>query len=375
MTNTTITRTSTRLAALAAAATLAFTACANSATQAGGSAKSSGVAPAAGALACPSGKLVGEGSSAQLTAIQETIAAYQKACAGKSTIEYNGTGSGAGIKQFNAGLVDFGGTDSYLKPAEAEAAKTRCNAKEAWNLPMVVGPIAFSYNIDGVTNLVLSPKVLASIFQGKITTWNDPAITALNGTAKLPAEKIAIFYRSGESGTTENVSKYLKATAPDIWTPAASKSWKGVGGEGKSLTADVANAVKGTKNSLGYVEWGAALDNKLAVAAIDAGSGAVKLDATSVGKAVEAAKAVGTGNDLTMDVDYTTKAPGAYPAILITYQVVCSGGLSADKTALLKDFLGYYASTAGQKNLEALGYAPLPASVQSKVAAAVNAIA
>jgi phosphate transport system substrate-binding protein len=76
-----------------------------------------------------------------------------------------------------------------------------------------------------------------------------------------------------------------------------------------------------------------------------------------------------------MDVDYTTTAPGAYAAILITYQVVCSGGLSADKTALLKDFLGYYASTAGQKNLEALGYAPLPPSVQSKVAAAVNAIA
>lgn len=364
-----------KFAALAAGAALAFSACASTTATPGAPAGSgAGSAPAAGALACPAGKLVGEGSSAQLTAIQETIAAYQKECKGKSTIEYNGTGSGAGIKQFNAGLVDFGGTDSYLKTAEADAAKTRCSSNEAWNLPMVVGPIAFTYNIDGVTNLVLSPKVLASIFQGKITTWNDPAIAALNSGAKLPSDKIAIFYRSGESGTTENASKYLKATAPDVWTPDASKSWKGVGGEGKSLTADVANAVKGTKNSLGYVEWGAALDNKLSVAAIDGGTGAVKLDATSVGKAVEAAKITGTGNDLKMDVDYTTTAAGAYPAILITYEVVCSSGLSADKTALLKDFLGYYASTKGQKNLEALGYAPLPASVQTKVAAAVSAI-
>ncbi len=370
-----ISTTSKKLAALAAGAALAFSACSTSAAQP--STSGSGAAPASGAkgaLACPSGKLVGEGSSAQLTAIQETIAAYQKECKGKSTIEYNGTGSGAGIKQFNAGLVDFGGTDSYLKQAEADAAKTRCSNNEAWNLPMVVGPIAFTYNIDGVTNLVLSPKVLASIFQGKITTWNDPAIAALNAGAKLPSDKIAIFYRSGESGTTENVSKYLKATAPDVWTADASKSWKGVGGEGKSLTADVANAVKGTKNSLGYVEWGAALDNKLNAAAIDAGSGAVKLDAASVGKAVEAAKAVGTGNDMKLDVDYKTTAAGAYPAILITYQVVCSSGLPADKTALLKDFLGYYASAAGQKNLEALGYAPLPASLQTKVATAVSAI-
>lgn len=365
-----------KFAALAATAALAFSACSSSAAKPAASAASGAASAAAGAaaLACPAGKLVGEGSSAQLTAIQETIAAYQKECKGKSTIEYNGTGSGAGIKQFNAGLVDFGGTDSYLKQAEADAAKTRCSANDAWNIPMVVGPIAFSYNIDGVSNLVLTPKVLAGIFQGKITTWDDAAIKALNSGAKLPSDKIAIFYRSGESGTTENVSKYLKATAPDIWTPDASKSWKGVGGEGKSLTADVANAVKGTKNSIGYVEWGAALDNKLNVAAIDAGSGAVKLDAASVGKAVEAAKTVGTGNDLKMDVDYKTTAAGAYPAILITYQVVCSGGLSADKTALLKDFLGYYASTKGQKNLEALGYAPLPASVQTKVAAAVSAI-
>lgn len=363
-----------KFAALAATAALAFSACSSTTAQPGSGGAASTGSSASAALACPAGKLVGEGSSAQLTAIQETIAAYKKECGGKATVEYNGTGSGAGIKQFNAGQVDFGGTDSYLKPAEAEAAKTRCNANDAWNLPMVVGPIAFVYNIDGVSNLVLSPKVLASIFQGKITSWDDPAIAALNSGAKLPSAKIAIFYRSGESGTTENVSKYLKATAPDIWTPDASKSWKGVGGEGKSLTADVANAVKGTKNSISYVEWGSALDNKLNVSAIDAGSGAVKLDSAAVGKAVEAAKVVGTGNDLKMDVDYKTTAAGAYPAILITYQVVCSAGLPADKTALLKDFLGYYASVKGQKQLESLGYAPLPASVQTKVAAAVSAI-
>lgn len=362
-----------KLAAVAALSTLALAACSSTTTATTGS-SSAAMSASAGALACPAGSITAEGSSAQSNAIQDVIAAYNDACKNKAKIEYNPTGSGAGIKNFNAGLVDFAGSDSALKADEAKAAAARCNTNAAWNLPMVVGPVAFSYNLSGVSKLVLNADVLAKIFQGKITTWNDPAIAALNAGVTLPTDKIVIFYRSDESGTTENVSKYLKAAAPTVWTPDASKAWKGVGGEGKNKSSGVAEAVKATPGSIGYLEWSYATDNKLGIAQIDTGSGPVELNSANVGKALEAAKVTGTGNDLSLSLDYATKAAGAYPAILVTYEIVCSAGLDTAKSAIVKDFLTYFASKEGQASLESLGYAPLPTSLQAKVATAVQAI-
>jgi len=111
------------------------------------------------------------------------------------------------------------------------------------------------------------------------------------------------------------------------------------------------------------------------VASIDNGGGAVELTGDSAGKAVAAAKADGTGNDLRLKLDYATKTPGVYPIVLVTYEIVCSKGLAADKTALLKSFLTFFADPAEQSKLTAAGYAPLPAEVQTKVAAAITAIA
>ena len=360
-----------KLAAIAALSTLSLAACSSSTTTATTATSATGAGPA---LACPAGQITAEGSSAQANAIQDVIAAYADACASKSKIEYNPTGSGAGIKNFNAGLVDFAGSDSVLKTEEAATAKTRCKSNAAWNLPMVVGPVAFSYNLSGVSKLVLNADVLAKIFQGKITTWNDPAIAALNSGVTLPSTKITVFYRSDDSGTTENVSKYLKANAPTVWTPDTSKTWKGVGGEGKNKSSGVAEAVKATAGSIGYLEWSYATDNKLGIAQLDTGAGAVELNSANVGKALEAAKVTGTGNDLSLSLDYATKAAGAYPAILVTYEIVCSSGLDTAKSAIVKDFLTYFSSEKGQAGLEALGYAPLPSSLRTKVATAVQAI-
>ena len=360
-----------KLAAIAALSTLSLAACSSSTTTATTATSASGSGPA---LSCPAGQITAEGSSAQSNAIQDVIAAYADACASKSKIEYNPTGSGAGIKNFNAGLVDFAGSDSALKADEAATAKTRCKGNAAWDLPMVVGPIAFSYNLSGVGKLVLNADVLAKIFQGKITTWNDPAIAALNSGVTLPSTKITVFYRSDDSGTTENVSKYLKANAPTVWTPDTSKTWKGVGGEGKNKSSGVAEAVKATVGSIGYMEWSYATDNKLGIAQIDTGAGPVELTSANVGKAVEAAAVTGTGNDLSLKLDYATKVAGAYPAILVTYEIVCSTGLDSTKSAIVKDFLTYFSSEKGQSSLESLGYAPLPSSLRTKVATAVQAI-
>src|SRR5688500_15453368 len=371
----------TQLAALAALATLSLTACGSDPTSAGepaGGAEPGSSANASG-LACPEGKLSVEGSSAQANAITEAIASYNAECGDKATIEYNPTGSGAGIKSFYNGLVDFAGSDSVLKTesadgvVEADKAKERCQNNPAWNLPMVVGPIAFAYNVDGVDKLVLNAEVLAEIFNGTIKTWNDPKIAKLNAGAELPSANITVFFRSDESGTTENTTKFLSKAGNGAWTDEPAKAWSGIG-EGKNKSSGVAEATANTKNSITYIEWSYAKDNNLSMAQLDSGNGAVELTGASVAKAVAEAKVKGNGNDLSLDLKYAGTEAGAYPALLVTYEIVCSKGLAADKTAIVKDVLTFFSSTDEQSKLEELGYAPLPSDLQSKVQAAVAEI-
>lgn len=369
-----------KLAALAALATLSLAACGSDPTSASqpGASEPAGNANASG-LACPAGKLSGEGSSAQANAITEAIADYNAECGDKAAIEYNPSGSGAGIKSFYNGLVDFGGSDSALKTEEkdgvieADKAKERCQNNPAWNLPLVVGPIAFAYNIDGVDKLVMKAEVLAEIFNGTIKTWNDPKIAKLNPDAKLPSENITVFFRSDESGTTENTTKFLSKAGNGAWKDEPAKAWTGTG-EGKNKNSGVAEALASTKNSISYIEWSYAKDNNLSMAQLDSGNGPVELTGESVGKALSEAKVTGSDNDLSLDLKYTGTEAGAYPALLVTYEIVCSKGLAADKTAIVKDFLTYFSSPEAQSKLEDLGYAPLPNDLQSKVQTAVAAI-
>src|SRR5215212_4750372 len=175
----------------------------------------------ASGLACPEGKLAAEGSTAQGNAITEVIAIYK--------------------------------------------AEERCQGNAAWNLPMVTGPIAFAYNIDGVDKLVLNAEVLAGIFNGSIKTWDDEKIAKLNSDVELPGEKITVFFRSDESGTTENTTKFLSKAGNGAWKEEPSKTWTGTG-EGKNKSSGVAEGVTNTKNSISYMEWSYAKDNNLKMA-------------------------------------------------------------------------------------------------------------
>ncbi|MEO8518690.1 MAG: phosphate ABC transporter substrate-binding protein PstS [Dermatophilaceae bacterium] len=356
--------------------TLALSAC--------GSDNNATVTPGAGngttaAVDCATGTVSAEGSSAQKNAIEQAISDFQTACP-DATLNYNPTGSGAGIKQFIAGQVDFAGSDSALSDKakagatnieQADADKT-CGSP-AWNLPMVTGPIAVAYNVKGVDKLVLTPAVTAKIFNGVITTWNDAAIAAINPGVSLPAEPVKVFFRSDESGTTDNFTKYLHAAAPAEWTAEHAKKWTGKG-EGKEKSAGVANAVKATEGGVTYAEWSYAKDNKLGIAQIDNGAGPVELTGETVGKAVAAAKVAGEGNNLKLELDYTTKEPGAYPILLVTYEIACSKAKDPAKAKLVKAFLTFFASPAEQAKLQEIGYAPLPATVQTKVASAIAAL-
>jgi phosphate transport system substrate-binding protein len=341
-----------------------------SATSAGGSS-----APAAGAPTCSTGKLDAEGSTAQTNAINAWIAAYQKACPG-ATINYNPTGSGAGVTSFTTGLVDFAGSDSALDPTKGEVAagQKRCGSVPL-DLPMVVGPIAIAYKLKGVDKLALNGELIAKIFLGKITNWNDPAIAAVNSGVTLPATKISVFYRSDSSGNTQNFEKYLAATAPSVFTttPDKDSSKAGFAGQGKAKSQGVAAAIAGVEGGIGYAEFSFAVSSGLSTASIDNGGGPVELTKDTASAAADSATVKGTGNDLSLKIDYATKTAGAYPLILVTYEVVCSKYKDAAKGTFVKNFLTYTAD-AGQTALAGLGYAPLPTALQTKVKDAVATI-
>ncbi len=369
-----------QMATLAVVGTLTLAACGSDPTTGGASGTSTSGASgttSAAAADCGTGTLNAEGSSAQKNAIEEAISSYNEKCSA-AKLNYNPTGSGAGIKQFIAGQVDFAGSDSPLKTTEkdgrieAKDAETTCGSP-AWNIPMVTGPIAIAYNVKGVDKLILTPAVASDVFTGKITTWNDAKIAAVNPGVTLPATAIKIFFRNGESGTTENFTKYLQGAAPTGWTAEPGKKWTGKG-EGKEGSAGVAEGVKSTDGGITYVEWSYAKDNKLGIAQVDNGAGAVELTGESVGKAVAAAKAAGEGNDLRLKLDYATKESGAYPILLVTYEIVCSKNKDAAKQADIKAFLKYFASEDTQKGLEEIGYAPLPTEIQAKVETAIAAL-
>jgi phosphate transport system substrate-binding protein len=335
----------------------------------------SGSASASAADCAGKNSLTGEGSTAQQNAIAEFNKVWGQVCSGK-TLAYNPTGSGAGVDQFIAKQVDFAGSDSALSDEQNPKAAERCGGNPAWNLPVVFGPVAMAFNIDGVDKLVVNADVLAKIFQGQIKKWNDPAVAALNSGATLPDADIKPIYRSDSSGTTDNFQKYLAAAAPQSWTKGAGKEFQGGAGEGAQKSSGVVQAIQATPGSIGYVEKSPASAAGLKNADIDSGAGGVALSDDSTKAAVAAAKFKADGMDLTLDLNslYATKEAGVYPLMLATYEIVCSKGYDADTAAAVKSFLTVSANQ-GQANLSAAGYVPLPDSFKERLLKSVDAIA
>ncbi|GAA3158158.1 phosphate ABC transporter substrate-binding protein PstS [Planomonospora alba] len=322
-----------------------------------------------------SGTINAAGSSAQANAIDEWKKKFQQANPGVS-LNYQPSGSGAGIQAFIQGTVAFAGSDSALNEEKGEPAQAdaRCKTGKAINIPMVTGPVAVVYNLEGVDGLQLSPKTLGKIFNSEITKWDDAAIKADNPDAQLPSTPIQAFHRSDESGTSDNFTKFLAKTAD--WPHEPAKAWPAEAkGQGAKGSDGIAQSVKSTPGAISYVELSYAENSGLQKAKVANGSGEfVELTPESAGKTVEAAEITGTGNDLKLSIDYATKAAGAYPIVLVTYEITCEKGLSPEEAKLVKSFLGYTASDEGQAVLKDLGYAPLPPAMLTKVRTAIEAI-
>ncbi|MEV6395689.1 phosphate ABC transporter substrate-binding protein PstS [Streptomyces sp. NPDC051907] len=363
----------TALGALAVSGALVLTAC-GSDDNAGGTGGNGTKTSAASNIKCDGakGQLLAAGSTAQKNAMDLWVKNFQAACSGVE-INYQAIGSGGGITKFNQGQVAFAGSDSALKEDEVAESKKICKTGQGVNLPMVGGPIAIGYKLSGVDNLVLDAPTLAKIFDSKITKWDDEAIKKLNPDAKLPSTSIQAFHRSDESGTTQNLGKYLSEAAPSDWKyDPKTKSWPAKGGQAANGSSGVATAVKDAEGAIGYFELSYATANKMSTVKLDTGASApVEATTENASKAIGAAKIKGTGNDLALSLDYKTKAEGAYPIVLVTYEIACDKGNKAETLPALKAFLNYAVSEDGQNVLSDAGYAPLPPEIATKVRAIV----
>ncbi|MGZ8178645.1 phosphate ABC transporter substrate-binding protein PstS [Williamsia sp. SKLECPSW1] len=360
---------------MAAASTLIFAACSSNADK---NSDSAAAASAVQSVQCDGKKsLNATGSTAQANAMTIFSSSLAKSCPGFE-LKYGGGGSGKGVSDFTEGLTDFGGSDSPLKDTEYQAAQQRCGSP-AWNLPLVFGPIAVAYNVQGVNDIALSGPTLAKIFSGQITKWNDPEIAKENSGKTLPDLAISVLYRADQSGTTDNFQKYLVAAGG--WTKGAGKTFNGGVGEGKQGNPGVGSAVKPTNGAIAYVEWAYAKTNNLDTAKIitDKDPEGVALTAETGGKTIDSAKLKNGAESHDMVIDtssfYKPAEQGAYPIVLATYELVCSKYSDTAVANGVKTFLSVASAPQNQgSELQNAGYIPLPDSFRTKLQDSIKAI-
>jgi phosphate transport system substrate-binding protein len=321
-----------------------------------------------------SGDLVGAGSSAQQAAMQAWQAGFNSQQPGVN-FSYDPVGSGGGREQFLAGAVDFAGSDAALSDEELTKAADRCGASGVFELPNYISAIAVVYNLDGVNDLNLTPATVAGIFNGSITTWNDPKITADNPGATLPSTTITPVHRGDKSGTTKNFTDYLAKAAGDVWTAGAVEEWPTAGGEAANGTSGVIASVGGGQGTIGYADESQAGD--LGIANIGVGD-------TFVAPSPEAAAAVvansdrveGRGDyDFAISVNRTTTSADEYPIVLVSYHIGCVEYDDQAKADAVKAFQAYVISEDGQKAAaDAAGSSPISADLRNQAQTAVDAI-
>lgn len=319
-----------------------------------------GSATAAAPVTCATGTISGAGSTFVQTIVQQWIKDFGAKCPG-ATVNYQGVGSGAGIQQLTAGTVDFAGSDVAMTAAEQSAAEAKNGP--VLHIPWAAGGIAVEYNLSGVTDLKLTPEALAGIFAGKITKWDDPAITSANSGTKLPATGIQVIHRSDGSGTTAAFTAYLTAAAPSEWTVGSGKDVAWPTGQGAKGSDGVTAAVKQADGAIGYSEVSFAKGASLGIAKVKNASGSfVGPDAAAVSAALAEAN---VPSDLKVDVNYSPKAAAAYPISTTTFVLVPRKPADQAKAKLLNAFV-LYALGDGQKVAQSLDYAPLPKSLDDQ---------
>jgi phosphate transport system substrate-binding protein len=315
-----------------------------------------------------SGKLAAGGSSAQGSVQQAWMAAFQQAHPGV-TITYDPVGSGAGRTSFESGAYPFAGSDAFIANPSDEYTKAtnQCGGADPVEVPDYIDPIAVVFNLEGVDSLKLDASTIAQIFNGKITTWDDPAIAQQNSGVKLPGTAIHTVHRSDDSGTTQNFVDYLSKAGNGAWTSPVSQTWPSSDGLSGQGTSGVVTAIKGGQGTIGYVD--ASQAGGLGVVSIKVGD---SYNApTAEGAAAVVAKSdldeSATDTQLIYDINRTDADQGAYPLLLVSYLIACPTYSDANTADLVKGYLSYIVSSEGQQaSASAAGSAPLTDDVSQQ---------
>jgi phosphate transport system substrate-binding protein len=281
-------------------------------------------------------------------------------------VNYQSVGSGAGVKNFIQGVVDFGASDAAM--SDEEIAKVPAGAVM---IPATAGEIVFAYNLPGVSGIKLTREVMAGIYLGTVKKWNDPAIVKANPDLKLPNTPIQVAYRSDGSGTTYVFTQHLSKISSDfddqVGTDKSVTFPVGVGGKGNE---GVTALIKQSPGTVGYVEYGYAKDNGLSMASLQNKSG--NFVAPDIASASSTLSNVQLPENLRI---WPVDPEGAndYPIVSFTWLLLYKKYPNAEKLKALKEFVNW-GLTDGQSFSESLGYIPLPAPVVEKAKAALSTI-
>ncbi len=324
-----------------------------------------------------SGSLAGAGSSAQEAAMAGWRAGFEEQSG--VSVSYDAVGSGGGRTQFIAGGVAFAGSDAALDAAELTDAIARCNGGDVLELPVYISPIAVIYNLPGVDaeHIQMSAATIAKIFDGAITTWDDPALAAENPGVSLPSTAITPVHRSDESGTTKNFTDYLAKASGGAWSYDASGEWPIDGGQSGQGTSGLVGVVTGGEGTIGYAD--ASRAEGLGTVAVKVGDSYVPFSPEAAAAVVDASPAAEGANatELTIEIDRATTAAGAYPLVLVSYDIACATYSDQGEADNVKAFLTYVASEAGQARAadpSVAGSAPISSALREKVQAAIDTI-
>ncbi|WP_043501224.1 phosphate ABC transporter substrate-binding protein PstS [Georgenia sp. SUBG003] len=326
-----------------------------------------------------SGTLPGAGASSQENAVNSWLAGFTEQHPDVQA-SYDPVGSGTGREQFISGATLWGGTDAAFDEEELAQGAERCYGGEVVELPLYISPIAVAYNLPGlgVENLNLQPETLAGIFNGDITTWNDPAIAEANPDVELPDTDIVPVNRSDDSGTTENFTEYLAAAAGDAWPHEASETWPISGTQSGAQTSGVVSTLEAAEGTIAYLDASQVPDG-FGTVAVGVGEEFVPFSPEAAAAVVDASPAAEDATDLRLTIDLArdTEESGTYPIVLVSYTMACSVYESEQDAENVKALLSYIASEEGQERAadpSVAGSAPISDDLRTEVEAAIEQI-
>ena len=319
-----------------------------------------------------SGEFKGAGASSQQAAVEAWVAGFQGTNP-DAKIGYDPSGSGAGVSTFLTGATAWAGSDASLSADQIEQSKSVCASGTAFDIPVYISPIAVVFNLKGVSDegkhVNMDGETIAKIFDGKITTWNDPAIQDQNPDLELPATPITVVHRSDKSGTTQNFVSYFIDTVPDAWPYELSENWPNEVGQGAKGTSGVISTVQQADGTIGYADFSQVGD--LGTVAVKVGEEYVEISAEAGSKVIDDSELDSSAegeNRVVVKLNHNTSAEGAYPIVLVSYDIACPAYKDADTAKFVKSWLTYVVSEEGQQTAsQNAGSAPLPDSLRESV--------